>query len=123
MSRYHSAMTQTIFGIPNCDTVKKARRWLDAQGLAYRFHDLRKDGLTETRLQHWIDSVGWEKLLNRNGTTFRKLPDEQKQDLDEARAKRLMLDHVAMIRRPIVEAGAQISVGFTEAEWQGRFGG
>ncbi len=121
-SRYHNDMTLTLFGIPNCDTVKKARRWLDAQGVTHQFHDLRKDGLTDTRLQQWIDALGWEKLLNRNGTTFRKLPETQKEDLDAAHAKALMLDQVAMIRRPVVVSGETISVGFKEAEWQDRFG-
>lgn len=114
-------MTLTLFGIPNCDTVKKARRWLEAQGVAHQFHDLRKDGLTDTRLQQWIDALGWEKLLNRSGTTFRKLPDAQKQDLDAVCAKALMLDQVAMIRRPVVEAGETISVGYNQADWQDRF--
>src|SRR3546814_11919260 len=81
-----------LYGISNCDTVKKARRWLDEQGVAYRFHDVRKDGLDAARLQGWIDGLGWEKLLNKAGTTFRKLPDEQKQGIDAASAKALMLD-------------------------------
>lgn len=103
------------------DTVKKARRWLDAQGVAYRFHDFRKDGLDAARLQGWIDALGWEKLLNRGGTTFRKLPDADKDGLDAARAKALMLDQPAMIRRPVVEAGGDVSVGFSADDWAGRF--
>lgn len=114
-------MTLILYGIPNCDTVKKARRWLDEQGVAYRFHDLRKDGLDAARLQSWIDALGWDKLLNRAGTTFRKLPDAQKDGLDEGSAKALMLDQPAMIRRPIVESPAGISVGFSAADWQARF--
>ena len=77
-------MAMILYGISNCDTVKKARRWLDEQGVAYRFHDVRKDGLDAERLQHWIDALGWEKLLNKAGTTFRKLPEEQKEGLDAA---------------------------------------
>ncbi len=110
-----------LYGISNCDTVKKARRWLDEQGVAYRFHDFRKDGLEPARLQSWVDALGWEKLLNKGGTTFRKLPDAQKDGLDAASAKALMLDQPAMIRRPVVEALGAISVGFAAADWQARF--
>lgn len=120
--RYNGAMALTLYGIPNCDTVKKARRWLDAQGVAHHFHDVRKDGLDAARLQGWIDAVGWEKLLNRAGTTFRKLPDAQKAGLDTASAKALMLDQPAMIRRPVVEAADGISIGFSADDWQARFG-
>ncbi|MDR7058698.1 MULTISPECIES: ArsC family reductase [unclassified Sphingopyxis] len=114
-------MTMILYGISNCDTVKKARRWLDEQGVAYRFHDVRKDGLDAARLQDWIDALGWEKLLNKAGTTFRKLPDAEKEGLDAAAAKALMLDQPAMIRRPVVEAAGNISVGFSADDWQARF--
>lgn len=114
-------MTLILYGIPNCDTVKKARRWLDEQGVAHRFHDMRKDGLDPARLQSWIDALGWEKLLNKAGTTFRKLPDTDRDGLDAARAKALMLDQPAMIRRPVVEAPGGLSVGFSAADWQARF--
>ncbi|ALH79087.1 ArsC family reductase [Sphingopyxis macrogoltabida] len=114
-------MTLILYGIPNCDTVKKARRWLDEQGVAHRFHDFRKDGLDPGRLQGWIDALGWEKLLNRSGTTFRKLPDAQKDGLDAAKAKALMLEQPAMIRRPVLEAGGDVSVGFSADDWQSRF--
>jgi len=114
-------MTPILYGIPNCDTVKKARRWLDDHGVAHRFHDFRKDGLDPAKLQGWIDALGWEKLLNRSGTTFRKLPDAQKEGLDAASAKALMLDQPAMIRRPVVEAGGAPSVGFAADDWQKRF--
>ena len=113
-------MTLILYGISNCDTVKKARRWLDEQGVAYRFHDVRKDGLDAARLQRWIDAVGWEKLLNKAGTTFRKLPDDQKSGLDAESAKALMLDQPAMIRRPVVEAADVVSVGFSPDDWQVR---
>ena len=116
-------MTLTLYGIPNCDTVKKARRWLDDHGVAYRFHDFRKDGLDAAQLQGWIDALGWEKLLNRSGTTFRKLPDADKDGLDAARAKVLMLDQPAMIRRPVVEGpDGGVSVGFSADAWGKRFG-
>jgi arsenate reductase len=114
-------MTMILYGIPNCDTVKKARRWLDEQGVAHRFHDFRKDGLEPDRLQSWIDALGWEKLLNKAGTTFRKLPDAAKAGLDAASAKALMLEQPAMIRRPVVEAADGVSVGFSADEWQARF--
>lgn len=114
-------MTLTLYGIPNCDTVKKARRWLDDHGVAYGFHDYRKDGLDAARLQGWIDALGWEKLLNRSGTTFRKLPDAAKEGLDAMSAKALMLDQPAMIRRPLVDADGDLSVGFSADDWQKRF--
>ncbi|MBL0914429.1 MAG: ArsC family reductase [Sphingopyxis sp.] len=114
-------MATILYGIPNCDTVKKARRWLDDHGVAHSFHDFRKDGLEPAKLQGWIDTLGWEKLLNKSGTTFRKLPDDQKEGLDAASAKALMLDQPAMIRRPVVESAAGISVGFAADDWQQRF--
>lgn len=114
-------MTLTLHGIPNCDTVKKARRWLDERGVAYRFHDFRKDGLDAARLQRWIDVLGWEKLLNRSGTTFRKLPDADKDGLDAAKAKALMLGQPAMIHRPVVEGPDGVSVGFSADDWAQRF--
>ncbi|ABF53919.1 ArsC family reductase [Sphingopyxis alaskensis] len=114
-------MTMILYGIPNCDTVKKARRWLDERGIAHRFHDVRKDGLDPAALQRWIDALGWEKLLNKAGTTFRKLPDAAKAGLDASSAMTLMLDQPAMIRRPVVETADGISVGFSADDWQARF--
>ena len=114
-------MALTLYGISNCDTVKKARTWLDAAGVPHIFHDFRKDGLEAAKLQSWIDAIGWEKLLNKNGTTFRKLPDTDKAGLDAAKAKALMLDQPAMIKRPVVEAADGVSAGFSVAEWQTRF--
>ncbi len=114
-------MMMILYGISNCDTVKKARRWLDEHGIAYQFHDVRKDGLDPARLQSWIDAIGWEKLLNKAGTTFRKLPEAEKAGLDAATAKALMLDQPAMIKRPVVESADGISVGFAADDWQARF--
>ena len=114
-------MSVTLYGIKNCDTVKKARTWLDANGVAHQFHDYKSAGIDRPRLERWIGVVGWERLLNRSGTTFRKLPDADKAGLDAAKAKALMLDQPAMIRRPVVEAGDIISVGFSAADWQARF--
>jgi arsenate reductase (glutaredoxin) len=105
-------MTITIYGIRNCDTMKKARAWLDQHDVAYTFHDYRKDGVDGEQLQRWCDTVGWERLLNRAGTTFRKLPDDEKTDLDSTRAIALMLSHPAMIKRPVLVAGDRLIVGF-----------
>ena len=105
-------MGVTLFGIPNCDTVKKARAWLDGNGVAYAFHDYKKAGIAEPTLRGWAAEVGWERLLNRAGTTFRKLPDGDKAGLDEDRAIALMLANSSMIKRPVVEHGGPLLVGF-----------
>lgn len=109
-----------LYGIKNCDTVKKARRWLDARGIDYRFHDFRADGLEEERLAGWIGTCGWETLLNRRGTTWRKLPEAARSDLDEAKAAALMLREPTLIKRPVLETGREILVGFKEAEYAER---
>lgn len=101
-----------VYGIKNCDTMKKARAWLDAHGLAYDFHDYKTAGIDPERLRTWSTQVGWEKLLNRAGTTFRKLPDTDKQDLDETRAIALMVSQPSMIKRPVVESDGPLLVGF-----------
>ncbi|WP_226633636.1 ArsC family reductase [Brevundimonas poindexterae] len=111
-------MTLTLYGIPNCDTVKKARVWLDGEGHAYAFHDYKKAGIDEGRLRGWVDQVGWEKLLNRAGTTFRKLPDADKADLNADKAVALMLAQPSMIKRPVVETGGTLLVGFKPDEWK-----
>lgn len=105
-------MTITMYGIKNCDTVKKARTWLEGQGIAYHFHDYKTAGLDRQRLEGWAGELGWETLLNRAGTTFRKLPDAEKQDLDEARAIDLMLAQPSMVRRPVLDLGDKRLVGF-----------
>ena len=110
-------MTIQFYGIPNCDTVKKARRWLDAQGVEYAFHDYKKEGADAGRLASWSDAAGWEVLLNKRGTTYRKLSDEEKADIDRARAIDLMVQHPSLIKRPVVEYDGGILVGFGEAEW------
>jgi Spx/MgsR family transcriptional regulator len=102
----------TLFGIPNCDTVKKARAWLDQRRVAYRFHDYKKEGADEKLLRGWSARVGWEALLNRAGTTFRKLDDAAKADLDEARAIALMVAQPSMIKRPVLEGNGRLLVGF-----------
>ena len=105
-------MTITLYGIPNCDTVKKARTYLDGRGVAYHFHDYKKAGVKFADVQRWTKEVGWEKLLNKAGTTFKKLPDADKADIDEAKAIALMLANPSMIKRPVVEGGQTLLVGF-----------
>jgi arsenate reductase (glutaredoxin) len=105
-------MTVTLYGIPNCDTVKKARIYLDGRGVAYTFHDYKKAGVEEADLKRWAKQVGWEVLLNKAGTTFKKLPDADKSDIDEAKAIALMLANPSMIKRPVVEGGKNLLVGF-----------
>ncbi|WP_328799405.1 ArsC family reductase [Sandaracinobacteroides hominis] len=102
----------TIYGIPNCDTMKKARIWLDGAGVAYRFHDYRREGVTEADLRRWCAALGWEKVLNRAGTTFRKLPEADREGLDADRAIRLMLSQPSMIKRPILEGPGVLIAGF-----------
>jgi arsenate reductase len=104
-----------LYGIRNCDTMKKARAWLDGRGIAYAFHDYKAAGIDEARLRGWIDELGWEKLLNRAGTTFRKLPDADKAGLDAGKAVALMLAQPPMIRRPVLDLGDRRIVGFDPA--------
>ncbi len=105
-------MPTTIYGIKNCDTMKKARAWLDEHGVAYDFHDYKAAGIARDKLQQWSDEAGWETLLNRAGTTFRKLPDSDKEGLNERKALALMLAQPSMIKRPVLEQGARLLVGF-----------
>jgi arsenate reductase (glutaredoxin) len=107
----------TLYGIKNCDTVKKARAWLDARGVAYAFHDFKSAGIDEARLRSWTAELGWEKLLNRAGTTFRKLPEADKQDLHADKAVALMLAQPSMIKRPVLDLGDRRLVGFSDAAW------
>jgi arsenate reductase len=102
----------TIYGIKNCDTMKKARTWLDQKGIDYVFHDYKTAGIARDRLQGWASKLGWEILLNRSGTTFRKLPEADRQGLDERKAIALMIDQPSMIKRPVLEVGTRLLVGF-----------
>ena len=111
-----------LYGIPNCDTVKKARKWLEAEGKTYAFHDYKKDGADAGRLGEWADAVGWEALLNRRGTTFRKLPDADREGIDREKAITLMAAHPSMIKRPVVEHEGGILVGFDPAAWAAALG-
>jgi Spx/MgsR family transcriptional regulator len=110
-------MTVTVYGIPNCDTVKKARTWLDAQGVAYSFHDYKKQGIDPAKLAEWVGQAGWEKVLNRSGTTFKKLPDDMKAGIDADKAIAIMAAHASAIKRPIVEYPNGLLVGFNDADW------
>lgn len=111
-------MTLTVYGIPNCDTVKKARAWLADHGVEYAFHDFKKQGVPPDRLDRWIQELGWEKLVNRQGTTWRKLaPEWQASVNNAASARTLMLENVSVIKRPVVEWGTKATVGFDVAEW------
>ncbi len=114
-------MTITLFGIPNCDTVKKARVWLAEHGVAFDFHDYKKQGVDEAALRDWVSEAGWEKLLNRAGTTFRKLPEAERADLDAEKAIAIMLAHPSTIKRPVVTGAGPVIVGFKPDEWAGRF--
>ncbi len=115
-------MSLILYGIPNCDTVKKARTWLDARGLAYSFHDYKKAGADPDRLAAWCDAAGWEKVLNRAGTTFKKLPEADKADLNQTKAVAVMAANPSCIKRPIVEHPGGLLVGFKEAEWAAALG-
>ena len=107
-------MPITIYGIKNCDTMKKARAWLDKHGVAYAFHDYKTQGIARERLERWEKKVGWESLLNRAGTTFRKLPDKDKTGIDANKALTLMLAQPSMIKRPVIElGGGKVLVGFS----------
>ena len=120
-------MTLTLYGIPNCDTVKKARSWLDAKGIAHAFHDYKKLGIDEGKLVVWAESAGWDKLLNRAGTTFRKLTDAEKDGLtgstiNENKAAALMVAQPSCIKRPVLEYPGGLLVGFAAGEWEQQLG-
>jgi arsenate reductase (glutaredoxin) len=110
-----------LYGIPNCDTVKKARDWLAARGIAYAFHDYKKAGADAEQLARWCEVAGWEKVLNRAGTTFKKLPEADKADLDAAKAVALMAANPSCIKRPVVEYSGVLLVGFKPDEWAEAF--
>ena len=115
-------MALTVYGIPNCDTVKKARVWLEARGIPYTFHDYKKQGADPARIAGWVAQAGLDKVLNKAGTTFRKLDDAVKADLDEGKAVALMAEHASTIKRPIVEYPGGLLVGFKDAEWAAALG-
>ncbi|MCR6632990.1 MAG: ArsC family reductase [Magnetospirillum sp.] len=116
-------MSLVIHGIKNCDTMKKAFAWLDAHGVAYSFHDYKKDGVSRTQLERWCAPLGWEKVLNRAGTTFRKLPEDARVDLDQQAAIALMLAQPGMIKRPLLEGPGILELGFKPERYAALFGG
>lgn len=115
-------MSIAIYGIKNCDTMKKARAWLDKKGLAYDFHDYKTAGIERGRLEGWAKKAGWETLLNRAGTTFRKLPERDKEGLTEAKAIALMIANPSMIKRPVLETGGKLLVGFKPDQYEEALG-
>ncbi|MFK7860273.1 MAG: ArsC family reductase [Granulosicoccus sp.] len=112
----------TVFGIPNCDTVRKARKWLDANNVSYEFHDYKKKGIDRKTLQSWSKELGWDALLNRRGTTWRKLDDGEKANVNEARALDLMVVHTSMIKRPVITHDGGLLLGFDETSYQEALG-
>jgi Spx/MgsR family transcriptional regulator len=110
-------MKTTIYGIRNCDTMKKARAWLEAHDIEYRFHDYKTEGVDRARLAGWVEALGWEVVLNRAGTTFRGLPDAKRKDLDASKAIELMLEQPSMIKRPVLERGKTLLVGFSAEKY------
>ena len=116
------AQPVTIYGIKACDTMQKARAWLEGRGVAYAFHDYKTQGVDRCRLEGWAGQVGWEVLLNRAGTTFRKLPDAEKADLTQAKAIGLMLAQPSMIKRPVLETEGGLIVGFKPETYAARLG-
>ncbi|WP_428036731.1 ArsC family reductase [Amphritea sp.] len=107
----------TLYGISNCDTVKKAQRWLTTNGVEFRFHDFRKDGLSEAQLREWVAALGWEALLNKRSTSWRALSDEIKNSIDEASAVREMLATPTLIKRPVLSHNNHVQVGFKESDY------
>ncbi len=114
-------MTIQLYGIPNCDTVKKARKWLDANGHAYIFHDYKKEGADPDQVKAWIAAKGVDVVLNKRGTTYRKLSDADKADMDADKAAALLVQHTSMIKRPIAQYDGGLLVGFKEDEWNAAF--
>jgi len=107
-----------VYGIPNCDTMKKARRWLEANGIEYDFQDYKKLGVPEKNLKNWVKQSGWETILNKRGTTWRKLDDDLKDNIDEAAAIQVMLNNPSIIKRPILESGKLLLIGFDEDQYK-----
>ncbi|MDH5352943.1 MAG: ArsC family reductase [Gammaproteobacteria bacterium] len=111
----------TIYGIANCDTIKKAKNWLDKEGVEYVFHDYRKQGLNIDQLEAWVGELGWESLLNKRGTTWRKLPDEVKGNVDRASAIKIMLENPSIIKRPLLDKNNQLATGFSDSLYRELF--
>lgn len=114
-------MQITLYGIPNCDTIKKARKWLEAQGIEYQFHDYRKNGITPELVSEFFQTLGWENVLNKRGTTYRQLSQQQKEHLDETSALGLLLEQPAMIKRPILRVQDKLYLGFNAQQYSELF--
>ena len=111
----------TIYGLGTCDTTRAARKWLDAHGIAHAFHDVRSDGLTKARVEGWVKALGWEKVLNKASTTWRELPEADKAGVDQARAIALLLAHPTLVKRPVLDRGGELSLGFKPAAYLALF--
>jgi len=114
-------MTVHIYGIANCDTIKKARKWLLEHQIDYVFHDYKKEGVDSDALQRWSQQAGWESLLNKRGTTWRKLPDSDKESLDETKALALLTEHTSMIKRPVLLLDEGVYIGFSASSYEALF--
>lgn len=114
-AKTEETLMTTIFGLKNCDTCRKALKWLVAEGIEHRFHDVRADGLNGEMVDRWLAAAGWEALLNRRSTTWRDLPDADKQNVDAAKARELMVNHPTLVKRPVMEKAGNIHIGFTPA--------
>ncbi len=114
-------MSVTVYGIRNCDTIKKTRRWLDDNGISYEFHDYKKSGIDEATLKQWATKIDWGKLINRRGTTWRKLDDADQKDITLSKAIKLMQKNTSLIKRPVIQHGDNVLVGFDEAEFAEQF--
>ncbi|XAW89093.1 ArsC family reductase [Vibrio sp. CDRSL-10 TSBA] len=114
-------MTITMYGIPNCDTIKKARKWLEAQGVDYQFHDYRKDGVNADLVSEFCQALGWENVLNKRGTTYRQLTQEQKDSLNQDNAIPLLVEQPAMIKRPVLRVDGQLHIGFKAEQYASLF--
>ncbi|GAL33015.1 a glutathione-dependent thiol reductase [Vibrio maritimus] len=115
-------MATTMFGIPNCDTIKKAKKWLEANELDYQFHNYRKDGISEEMVRQFCEQLGWEQVVNKRGTTYRQLTQEQKDNLNQETAIALLVEHSAMIKRPILDVDGTLHIGFKADQYQQVFG-
>ncbi len=116
-----AAKNITIYGLATCDTTRAARKWLDAKGVAYGFHDVREDGLTKSLVESWVKALGWEKVLNKASTTWRELPDKEKAGVDEKRAVALLLAHPTLVKRPVLDRVGKLSLGFKPAAYEAEF--
>ncbi|MEK9711094.1 MAG: ArsC family reductase [Thalassolituus sp.] len=111
----------TVYGIKNCDTMKKAMKWLDDAGIAYHFHDYKKDGLSPELVDSWLNQLGWEDLINRRGTTWRKLDESVREAMDNDSARQVMLENPSIIKRPLLDTGRERILGFKADDYEARF--